>query len=514
MAEHPSSSAAGHPSKSTFAVAFIGAFAFLYLRTFLLPATPFAGLDDQALFFARAARILNGQILYRDFFELVTPGTDLLYAAAFRVFGIHAWVMQAWIIAAGLALATVVTVIASRILRGPLVLLPGLLFLVFDFNSGLDLTHHWFSALFILCSIGVLTGGIENWRLASASFFCGIATLFTQSEGVLAFAALAIYWLWLKRFEAKEGDIGHQVAALLSPFLLVVSAVMGYYIYRAGLHAIFFDLVIFPVRYLSLSVANQPRTYLGQIPPVHKAADIVRLIPTVFIYALVPYVYLFGFYRLWRERKSLSAATRQRLVLLHVFGAALFLAVANGPRYFRLCTVAAPAILIFVWLISRNSSATRFTRSLLCYLAIGCAILFALHRQTQWHAVLDLPIGRTAFSEESEFYKYQWMAQRTRPSELFYGDSALCLYLQLQNPSASDFVTYEEYTRPEEIAALVQSIKATPPHFIVFVGRGANYSPVHDHTAPFLQYVHGAYRLVQTFTLGQSSYQQEVWERR
>jgi hypothetical protein len=42
---------------------------------------------------------------------------DLLYAAAFRLFGIHAWIMEAWAIALGLALCWVITGIASRILH-------------------------------------------------------------------------------------------------------------------------------------------------------------------------------------------------------------------------------------------------------------------------------------------------------------------------------------------------------------------------------------------------------------
>src|SRR6202034_150264 len=105
-----------------------------FLRNFLLPAIPLVAHDDQILFFIRAARMVHGQILYRDFFELVTPGIDLLYAAAFRLFGIQAWIIQAWNIVLGLALFCVITLIGRRMLGGPLILLPGLLFLVFDFN--------------------------------------------------------------------------------------------------------------------------------------------------------------------------------------------------------------------------------------------------------------------------------------------------------------------------------------------------------------------------------------------
>jgi len=504
-------------SAAVFILSFAGVSVFLYLRTFLLPATPFATLEDQVLFFVRAVRILHGQVLYRDFFEFVTPGTDLLYAAAFKIFGIHAWVMQAWLIAVGLAMTAVITLISRGLFRGTMmtILLPALLFIVFDFNSGLDLTHHWFSAFAALCAVAVLAGGVENWRFFTASFFCGIAALFTQTEGALALIALAIYWLWFKRRRAEKYSVLRNLAALILPFVVTVSCVLGYYASRAGVHTLFFDLIIFPVRYLSLSKANQPQTYLDQLPSIHRWANIIRIVPLAFIYILVPYVYLFGIYRLWRERKLLPAATQRMLILLHLFGVALFLAVANGPRYFRLCTVAPPAILIFTWLISGESFARRTVRRLLCVSALLCAVLFVLHRQTQWHATLNLPIGYTAFSDPPSFQKYQWMAQRTRPSEPFYNDPALGLYLSLNNPTASDFVTYEEYTRPSEISALVRSLQMQPPAFVILLRNGADYSAARDNSGPFREYVYENYRWVQTFSLGQSSvYQQEVWERK
>src|SRR5271156_1132805 len=100
-------------SRMHFALFLAGAGAFLYLRTFLLPAIPFTVTDDQSLFFARAARIVQGQVPYRDFFEIVPPGTDLIYAAGFRLLGIHAWVMPIWTITTGLAFCLVITYIAA-----------------------------------------------------------------------------------------------------------------------------------------------------------------------------------------------------------------------------------------------------------------------------------------------------------------------------------------------------------------------------------------------------------------
>jgi hypothetical protein len=498
-------------SRPLLALSFAAALIFLYLRSFLLPATPFVGIGDQILFFARAARMIHGQVLYRDFFELVPPGTDLLYAAAFRLFGIHAWVMQAWAIVLGLAFCWVITWVASRVLRGALVLLPALLFLVFDFSSGLDLTHHWYSTLAALAAVGVLIGGVSLQRILAAGALCGIATLFTQTQGGLTFLAVAIYLLWRKQCEDGEPGRLKQLTALVLSFALTLSCGLGYYVYQAGFRTMFFDLVVFPPRFLSGEV-NSPRTYLRQLPPVRKPADLLHLIPFLFIYALVPYIYLFGIYQVWRKRAVLPVALRQHLLLLHLAGVALFLAVVSGPRFFRLCTVAPPAILICVWLISQAGPAIRCARLFLWLVAAAFAVLLPLNRQTQWHATLDLPIGRTAFTDPLVFHEFQWLAQRTRPSEPFFNSPALALYLGLENPTASEFVNYDDFTRPEQVVAIVQSLQRRPPQFIVMYPETTDSSNVHDHSAPFRGFIHENYHLTQTFHLNPNGRYEELWE--
>jgi hypothetical protein len=210
----------------------------------------------------------------------------------------------------------------------------------------------------------------------------------------------------------------------------------------------------------------------------------------------------------------LPPALRQNLVLLHLAGLALFLAVASGPRFFRLCTVAPPAILICTWLISQQGPVRRLACNLLCFLAIVFAILLPFRRQTQWHATLNLPIGRTAFSEILVFREFQGLSQRTHPSDLFFNNAALCLYLSLNNPTPSEFVNYDDFTRPEQVAAVVQSLQRNPPRFIMLLPQSTNSSDVHDHAAPFRQYVHDNYHLAQIFYVGQGSqYEQQLWER-
>ena len=505
---NPAQQIAGQLSTSHLALAITGAAVFLYLRNFLLPAIPFIAHDDQILFFARALHILHGRVLYRDFFEFVPPGIDLLYAAGFRLFGVHAWLLQAWNIALGLALFAIVTSLAGRILRGPVILLPGLLFLVFDYDVAMVPTHHWFSTLAVLAAAAALSSCLTPLRLAAAGLLCAIATLFTQTQGILAFAALLLYLIWLFRSE-NPPKLTTRLAAFAFPYLLVLTCVLGYYADKAGSRTLFFDLVTFPLHYLSGDF-NSPRAYLRQFPPLHSLSGLLRLIPYLFIYALVPYVYLLGAYRLWRQRSEPSPE-RNPLILIHLTGLALVLAVATGPRFYRLCTVAPPAILICVWLLREAGPVCRVLLRSLSALACFYALLLPIYRQAQRYTILDLPLGRTAFSDPEEVREFQWLAQRTHPGEPFFNDSALTLYLSLENPAAVEFINNDEFTRPEQVAAVIAALQQHRPRFIALDPETAPLLP-HDHSAPFRNYIHQHYSLAQTFALDHNTRPEEIWQ--
>jgi hypothetical protein len=394
--------------------------------------------------------------------------------------------------------------------------LPALLFLVFDFNSALDLTHQWFSSLAALAMAAVLMGGLSTRRIFSASLLCAIAILFTQTKGALVFVGVAFYLIWVTRRKAEDSHLGTRLALFILPALLTVTCALGYYVYESGFQRVLFDLVIFPSRFMTLSEVNTPRTYIHQLAQLwdfRRPSTIALLIPTIFIYPLVPYVYIAGLYQLWRRRAVLPSTLLQNLILLHVVGLALFLAIAHGPRHFRLCTVAAPAILVFVWLLSLPIPGGGYIRKLLWVVA-GCYfLLLPVYRQLQWHDTLDLPIGRTAFTDKAMFYKFQWVSEHTHPLDGFFNDSALTLYLSLQNPTQTEFVTYDETTRPEQIAAVVEALKRNPPAYIALIRTNPGSPVGGDHAAPFRQFVYENYSLAKVFSQKQSQYEQELWRR-
>jgi hypothetical protein len=561
--EQPAPPYAARTVWPALAASLVAALLFLYLRTFLYSGTPFVAADDQDLFFARAIRMMHGQVPYRDFFEIVTPATEWLYAAAFHLVGVHAWVISALAVAVGAAFCLLLTRMAQRLFSGTTILLPAALFLVMDFSSGLSLTHQWYSTLAAMAAVCVLMGGTSLRRLLSASVLCGAATLFTQTKGVFVFLAVACYLVWIEpsdplssrldstprpsnfrhpeRSAAGAQSKNHvgpdlattsrpypaipiakpkaqthraiQLAMLVLPYFAIVLAAMAYYVSKAGFHAVWFDLVVFPTKYMSTAELNTPITYLRQIPElvhVRHAADFVTVIPVVFIYLLVPFAYLAGGYTLWSSRTETPASIWRQLVLIHLVGVALFLAVAPGPRFFRLCTVAPPAVLIYVWLVERQPRVRAFLLPLSWIVVAAFGVLLPFHRQVGWHAALDLPIGHTSFSDRQLFDEFQWFSQHSSPGEMLFNDAALGLYLSLNNPTATEFINYDETTRPEQASTLLAAIQRRPPQFIV-LEPATEAIPALDQTRPFRQYVYTHYRLAKVFPLNHSAYSKEVW---
>lgn len=108
-----------------------GAAAYLYLNLFRLPHTPLVLGGDQLYFWMNAYRMLFGERIYQDFFQATPPGTDLVYFAAFRMFGAQVATANAVVLLLGVALCLVCFRIAEQMTKRSLALLCSLFFLAF-----------------------------------------------------------------------------------------------------------------------------------------------------------------------------------------------------------------------------------------------------------------------------------------------------------------------------------------------------------------------------------------------
>jgi hypothetical protein len=143
------------------------------------------------------------------------------------------------------------------------------------------------------------------------------------------------------------------------------------------------------------------------------------------------------------------------------------------------------------------------------------AVVLSVHRVTQWHGVLDLPIGRTAFVDRLQFNEFRWLAEHTQPHEPFFNKTALSLYLALDTPEVVEFINEDGFTRPEQVTAVLAWLEDHRARFIVMFpqdSRGA--ATTLSNSAPFRRYVQENYHLTQVFPLEEQGAPEELWERR
>ena len=198
---------------------FLGGIGCLYLDSFIPPSTPIYQGDTVPIYLLEAVKMLEGQVMYRDFFQFTLPGTQVFYLLLFKLFGVRAWIPSATWIVLGISLAWLSVIISRHLLSGAYVYLPSLLFLAFGFITERDPTHHWFSTIACMGAIAVLITKRSPARLGAAGALCGLAALFTQSRGVIAILGFATFLLWECR--AKKQGWGWLVKAEMYLFAAV-----------------------------------------------------------------------------------------------------------------------------------------------------------------------------------------------------------------------------------------------------------------------------------------------------
>jgi hypothetical protein len=505
----PSAHSAAHLTAITISMACF-AFAACYFRLFVFPNIPILPSGDQIGFVNDGARIVAGQLPYRDFFEMLPPGTPLTYALLVKTFGLYSWIPALVMACLAASTALLMTLASGRLMRGSAVTLPAVLFTGFVLLGSADATHHWFSTVLVLAAMLILFGEVTLPRVAAAGACCGAAACFTQTKGATAVVGFVVYLIWNSwRENSTAGQCWRRCLLLCGAALVVFVAANSYFIGTAGLSRWFYCLVIYPLRYYPAPALNNWRVIKYDFQ-WHRSAAAWVAFP--FVYCTVPLVsivFLCATRRRWK--KGGRGQSDEMLMLVALTGMAMFLAIAPSPSVKRLATTSPPAMILLSWLLERPKKAAIALRTTLGTLAVAAAIAAAFHGQTRWRTYLDLPAGRTAITDRSLYEEYSWMLTHTHPGQFFWGMPPLNFPFHLQNPAAIEGFDTSEYTRPEDIAALLKALQQHQVPMMILASENKYPLTVDspsNHLTPFVAYLHANYRLTRTFANGD-----EVWEK-
>jgi len=493
----------------------LGAGLFLYLNLFVPPFTPMCLGEDEGIWLLDAMRMWKGQVIYRDFFQFTAPGTQWIYFVLFKMFTPRLWIPNALLILIGVSLVWLSVVISKKVVNGWLVYLPGLAFLPFAFRRAFALSHQWWSALSVTCAMAVAIENRTYRRLAMAGALCGLASWFTQTQGLTAAFGLGVFLLWDSR---RKGEAWSQLlkkeALVFASLIGIIAATNAYFIWKAGLKQFVNDTVVFVMRYYPAFTENSTwKLYLTDMPRMAHWYGLPKLVEYAFVRALLPAVYVVFLLCYRRQARMRPREHWDRLMLLNIMGLFLFLSVGPSASWFRFCTVSIPGLILLVWLLSLPRKLCRALAWSLSVSAVIVAITEAWWWQNHWRAYLDAPGGRAAMVMPNLYEIYRWVLDRTQPWEFFFEavDSDMYFTLSLQNPAAVDYVSATNLTRPEQVEAVIKALKRHRVRFVLWsssLDSGPAYRSSADHLGPLRAYLRNRYRVVKTFPTFE-----QVWER-
>jgi hypothetical protein len=482
----------------------LASFVFLYLHLFVSLYTPIWTGGDETIFLADASRMLEGQVLYRDFAQMTFPATDFLYLAAFKIFGVRTWIPNVLLILLGLSLVCLAYFVAKSLDTDKMALLPPLLFLTLVYRDRLDATHHWYSAVASLAALAVLITRRTRFRIALAGALCGIAACFTQSLGLLVLVAFGIFLIWeARRTSSARKTLIASELLLVSCFAVTVFVTTYSFVRAAGLQKFIDNTVIFSFRYYpTLPGGNDWRGYMvGALEFLHWRR-ITDLAGFALIHTLLPLVYLLFFVRYRRDSAREPALPWDRLVLVSLVGIFSLLSVSAAPTWARLYYVSLPALILFVWILRSEGKTGRILSTTL--FAFTSILLVALPVAKQLHRpyYLDLPTGRTAFLNRDAYDRYRWAASETHSSDYFFGGFFPDFYfhLNLKNPGPVPFITPYEYTRPDEVQAILVGLERHRVKIVLWApSLDTPENPLGDHLGPLRGYLRSRYHVARDF---------------
>jgi hypothetical protein len=479
---------------------------YLYLQTFVLPAVPVLQRDDQITFVVNAMRMLHGEMIYSDFYQYTPPGTDLIYLGLFKAFGVRAWIASAVVVLLGMATFFVCYVVATRVMPRNSACLASAVFSVFVFGAMANGTHHWYSALLIMCAVLSVLAMRTPARLAAAGTLVALASFFTQTR-VLSLLALGAFVAWENHTRRRRRRFALQCqASLLLGFAVAFLLLNTYFLRHAGLQYLFANQVVA----LGHSAFTFKSYLLGfpSLPPWHLAP---RAVGFIMVYLLIPAIYIFSLIRLARKKAQDYSSDDERILLLSLIGVALFLEVLPAPNWVRLFPISMPAIILGMRGLVGKGNLRMLARRMLWAATAIAALLSGVSAQARPHGTLTLPVGKVVVYDTALSRKLTELADKTRPGDFFFQAAWLDLYFPLQLRNGSYFEALSTSSTPAQVNNVIHALERHQVKYVLWSARLDN--PSADSTGkdvlqPVRAYLKENYRVVERFAPGD-----DLWER-
>lgn len=446
---------------------------------------------DEGTFLYEAKRVLAGQVMYRDFFDLITPAAVYAMALVFRVFGTSIDVARLTFAGVHAFVAVACYGLARRLGAGrTLATAAGLAQVAIAFPAFPIASPHWIStacvvALAVVASALARDGGTR--RAAGLGLLTGLLVLVQQQKGVIVGGGVLLAILLralLARTPARA--MVRQVFLFAAAVALTVVPPLAALALSAGLAPLYTALVAMPLQhYPAFHTGHTWGSYPQHLPEYTVLPALVNHLPAIVAPALV------GGAWLWRRQGS--AGTGAAVLTVALLTGAAAASIAYNPDYVHLALIAPTGIVLLAWALASALRAVGVRRlegllGIALVLFLGRIaldnvarrrILYPVSRVTEFGRV-DLPdVGWASLLED--------IRAHVRPhTPLFCYESCAGLYLLTGTVNPTPYqLAIPGYSPPSHMEAVVRVLATRRPPFVVAVRPWGIQGP--DPIAAFLE---------------------------
>lgn len=204
-------------------------------------------VGDEGTLVHNAVRVAEGEIPYRDFFEVMAPGTFFALSWFFKLFGAGWAVSRLYLLLGALGILLLLLHLAWKLRPGPRALYPAFFYLAISFPKWPAVSHHWDSTLAALASFALFihwTDKRNTASLAAAGLLAGVTTCFVQQKGVLLFAGYLVLVAWSLY---RRPDMLRSLAGLTAAYSIPGLALVAYFYSVGAASHLFYANVTWPL---------------------------------------------------------------------------------------------------------------------------------------------------------------------------------------------------------------------------------------------------------------------------
>jgi hypothetical protein len=457
---------------------------------------------DEGLFLYEAKRILDGDVIYRDFFEIITPSSLYVMALLFKVFGtsmatarigmsvLHGMIAVAmYLICRRTGVRTVVALVAA--IAHPAVCYPALSIA----------SAHWMGTfLALLALLFALRRPIHSaGRAWGLGLILALLVSVQQQKGAIltlggALLVLVDGWLRPRAAPSLVTTLAAYAAGCLTISLPLAAALLWF----AGIDPVYAALIHFPLVYYPQFHRHITwGYYVWAAPQLYVFPRLIKYLP-----AAIPFAACRVAWRWWRRGER--GEVRGPFVLI-LFAAFTILSIFYNADYTHLAVTAPVWLLVvaetFEWALRGLERYRGFRHAG----AIACAaLLLALGWRLERNPVArrqifshphDTLFGRIDFADAEEIVlidTLRALLEQSPSKEMFSFPAYASLYLLVGGSNPTPYqLLLQNYSAPEHWTKTIEILEHRKVPFVVLTRVWVN-----TKVDPVAQYLKDHYRRV------------------